>query len=270
MIDSDNSTAGDNSRIGINTSDQEARSFVSRALDFSRQPTKSNSLYVTLTFAQSLDGKIALPNQRLHLSGPQSMQMTHWMRASHDGILVGIGTVLTDDPRLNARLVLPIDQPGHPRPIVLDPRLRFPTDARLLQNNRDNMPWIVTGPQHDRYRRAELEALGAHVVVVDLCDDMGRPRVSDVLKELAQRGIRHLMVEGGAQIIQAFLESQLVDSLVVTIAPALVGSRGVPAVPASDGIQALKIVPRAYEQFGVDVVLAADTDTDTDTDQRMC
>ncbi|KAJ1802245.1 2,5-diamino-6-(ribosylamino)-4(3H)-pyrimidinone 5'-phosphate reductase [Coemansia sp. RSA 2599] len=190
--------------------------------------------------------------------------MTHQLRAIHDGILVGIGTLLTDNPRLTARLALPAGHPGHPRPIVLDPHLRFPCSARLLQNPRDNMPWIVAGPGYDERRRRELEALGACVVVVDQCDGNGRPVVSAVLRELGQRGIGRLMVEGGAQIIQAFLESRLVDSLVVTIAPVLVGSRGVPAVPAHDGIRALNIVPRAYEQFGADVVMAADTTTEND------
>ncbi|KAJ2707238.1 2,5-diamino-6-(ribosylamino)-4(3H)-pyrimidinone 5'-phosphate reductase [Coemansia sp. IMI 203386] len=256
------STTDDNSCSGAsdNNNSNQARAFVCRAVDFSRAQTKSNALYVTLTFAQSLDGKISLPGQQLLLSGSQAMSMTHHLRATHDGILVGVGTVLTDDPRLNARLVLPVDSPGHPRPVILDPRLRFPLSARLLQNPQHNMPWIVAGPDHDRCRRAELEALGVCVVIVDHCDSEGRPLVSAVLQALAQKGIRRLMVEGGAQIIQAFLESQLVDSLIITIAPTLVGSRGVPAVPAPNGIQTLKITPRVYEQFGADVVLAADTD----------
>ncbi|KAJ1957451.1 2,5-diamino-6-(ribosylamino)-4(3H)-pyrimidinone 5'-phosphate reductase, partial [Dipsacomyces acuminosporus] len=94
---------------------------------------------VTLTFAQSLDGKIARPGEQLLLSGARSMEMTHCLRTMHDGIMVGIGTVLCDNPRLSARLVPKDEQEAvaNPQPIVLDTHLRIPTQASLL-----------TGPKH--------------------------------------------------------------------------------------------------------------------------
>ena len=93
---------------------------------------------VTLSYAQSLDGCIAArAGERLALSGPESMQLTHQFRAAHNAILVGIGTVLADNPRLTVRLV----QGQDPQPVVLDSHLRIPLEASLLHNSR--RPWIA-------------------------------------------------------------------------------------------------------------------------------
>ncbi|KAJ2798910.1 2,5-diamino-6-(ribosylamino)-4(3H)-pyrimidinone 5'-phosphate reductase [Coemansia guatemalensis] len=246
-----------------------ARDFLSRVPllssdpeDCLRQGAGSSRPAVTLTFAQSLDGKISRVDRRLLLSGEESSAMTHRLRAIHDGILVGIGTVLFDDPQLSVRL-LPVSELSdvrHPQPIVLDSKLRTPLTARLLtgpqSNPRLHPPWIVTGPGYDRQRRVELERAGARVVVVDDCDESGHPRLTAITAALRRLGIRRLMVEGGARVIQSFLESQLVDVLIVTIAPVLVGSSGVPAVAAS-AMDSLAITPLSYEPFGRDIVMAA-------------
>ncbi|KAJ1830214.1 2,5-diamino-6-(ribosylamino)-4(3H)-pyrimidinone 5'-phosphate reductase [Coemansia sp. RSA 2706] len=216
---------------------------------------------VTLTFAQSLDGKIALPGQALRLSGAESMAMTHRLRALHDGILVGVDTVICDDPQLSVRQLpeLELAAVAHPQPVVLDSHLRTPLTARLLTGPRSNprlkMPVIVAGLHHDPDRRAQLERLGARVVVVTTdADGSGRLCVDAVARALRQLGILRLMVEGGARVIQAFLASPIVDLLIVTIAPTLVGERGVAAVLAP--AQA-SIVPQLYEPFGRDIVMAA-------------
>ncbi|KAJ2357662.1 2,5-diamino-6-(ribosylamino)-4(3H)-pyrimidinone 5'-phosphate reductase [Coemansia erecta] len=213
---------------------------------------------ITLTFAQSLDGKIALPGQPLLLSGSESMAMTHRLRALHNGILVGVDTVICDDPQLSVRH-LPASElaaVAHPQPIVLDSQLRIPLTARLLTGPQSNpnlkMPIIVAGPCHSAERRTQLEQLGARVIVV-ACDD-GRLCLDEVARELRQLGILRLMVEGGARVIQAFLESRIVDLLIVTIAPVLVGNKGVAA--ASSPLSA-SIVPQIYETFGRDVVMTA-------------
>jgi 3,4-dihydroxy 2-butanone 4-phosphate synthase/GTP cyclohydrolase II len=111
--------------------------------------------FVTLSYAQSLDGSIAArPGRPLALSGSKSMALTHGLRATHEGILVGIGTLLADDPRLNVRLVEGKD----PQPIVVDSRLRFPPYANLLRNGR--IPWIATSAEADPERQAALEKIG--------------------------------------------------------------------------------------------------------------
>ncbi|KAJ2469314.1 2,5-diamino-6-(ribosylamino)-4(3H)-pyrimidinone 5'-phosphate reductase [Coemansia sp. RSA 2322] len=236
----------------------QARDFVQRHLP------PCSGLQVTLTYAQSLDGMIAArPGQQLLLSSRAAMAMTHRMRAHHDAILVGIGTVLADDPQLSARLLPSSEMPCHPQPVVLDPHLRMPATARLLSGPRADprlhSPWIIAGPHADPAKRQELQRLGATVISVDQVDQQGRPLLDAVAAELSRRGVRRLMVEGGAHIIQAFLASVLVNTLVVTIAPVFVGVGGVTAACASAAHAQTfpNIRPLAYEQFGTDVVMVA-------------
>lgn len=176
---------------------------------------------VLLSYAQSLDGSIAaVRGLPLSISGSESKKMTHRLRAAHDAILVGIGTVLTDDPQLTVREV-----PGkNPQPVVLDSHLRIPIGANLL---RTNPPWIATTSPVDARRAASLEERGARVMVFPAVPD-GRVSLPAVLSRLCELGVKRLMVEGGAEVITSFLAGHLVDSLVLTIAPALVG--GQPAV----------------------------------------
>lgn len=209
--------------------------------------------FVTLSYAQSLDGSItARRGQPMALSGPEAMAMTHQLRADHDAILVGIGTVLADDPSLTVRLVNGRD----PQPIILDSQLRFPLDAKLLHNARP--PWIATVEPIDPARRAQLEAAGAQILTV-APDSRGQVDLAALLTLLHQRGIERLMVEGGASVITRFLAAQLVDHIVLTIAPVLVG--GLKAAssliqPAGGSFPRLHR-PR-YEQIGDDLIISGD------------
>ncbi len=169
--------------------------------------------HVTLAYAQSLDGSIAAqPGSPLALSGPQSLALTHRLRATHDAILVGIGTVLADNPRLTVRLG---DGPN-PQPVILDGSLRTPPDAALTA------PWIFTADPVDPQRSAALEACGATIFVVPLGKDK-KPDLGSVLSHLGEMSIRSVMVEGGAEILQAFLGRGLADHAVITVAPRFVG-----------------------------------------------
>jgi GTP cyclohydrolase II len=179
--------------------------------------------FVTLTYAQSLDGSIAAdPGQPLSLSGPQALLLTHCMRAAHDAILVGIGTVLADNPLLNVRLVAGKD----PQPVIVDSRLRFPLEANLLSRHPLS-PWIATSDQADHRRQQCLEAAGARVLRLPSMAN-GDVDLAALLEQLGKWGIDSLMVEGGARIITSFLARQLADHLVLTVVPRLVG--GVHAV----------------------------------------
>lgn len=206
---------------------------------------------VTLTYAQSLDGSIAArPGHPLAISGPASQAFTHALRAVHDAILVGIGTVLADNPALTVRLV-----PGpHPRPVIMDTRLRLPAYARLLREGRRH-PVVATGEQAPPERQAELEQLGALVLRLPVGPN-GGIHLPALLTRLAELGVTALMVEGGAQVITSFLNSRLVDQVVVTVAPILVGG-----VRVLDGYlpAAERRFPRlagvAYYQVGEDLVL---------------
>ncbi len=168
--------------------------------------------HVTLSFAQSWDGSITTsPGETLALSSEASMQVTHQLRSLHDGILVGIGTVLADNPRLTVR-----DWTGsNPQPIVLDSRLRMPPSSSLCQNGNQRC-WIVTTSQSDVGR-------GDCDLIVVPADKAGQVDLVSALKALYQRGIRSLMVEGGATINSAFLRAGLADAIVLTVAPMLVG-----------------------------------------------
>ncbi len=177
---------------------------------------------VVLAWAQTLDGSVAWPDgSPLTISSPASFHFTHRLRAFCDAIIVGIGTVLADDPRLTAR-----DAPGEqPRPIVLDTHLRLPPRARLFDHPRS--PWLLAGPDPDAERQQQLGQRGAVILTVPLAGD-GRIDLLAALRILRQRGIRTLMVEGGPTVHAAFLQEGLADWLAVTLGPQLLG--GLPAL----------------------------------------
>ena len=202
---------------------------------------------VSLCFAQSLDGCLAAQrDQPTPLSGPQSSRLTHLLRLTQDAILVGVGTVIADDPQLTVRLV----EGRNPQPVILDSRLRTPTQASLLQ--RASPPvWIATTPAADSERKAALESAGARQLVLP-SDGDGRVALPPLLEALAGAGVRSLMVEGGAQVITSFLAQGLADWISITIAPVILG--GLPAVgPCLTGPSRLAQV--YTEQLGEDVVI---------------
>ena len=148
--------------------------------------------FVTLSYAQSVDGSIAArPGQPLALSGALSMTLTHQLRAAHDAILVGIGTVLADNPRLTVRLV----EGKNPQPIVADSRLRFPLSANLLCQH-PLAPWIAAGEPADADRQHVLEAAGARVLRLPM-NARGQVNLTALLERLGALGIQQC--DGGGR-----------------------------------------------------------------------
>ncbi|MCA9140263.1 MAG: RibD family protein [Planctomycetales bacterium] len=173
---------------------------------------------VTLTYAQSIDGCIApIGGGTLQLSNCHTQKLTHQIRAIHDAILVGINTVLCDDPRLTVRLTTG----ANPQPVVVDSRLRFPLDANLLRDPCVR-PIIATGPDACANKAAQLAKAGARVIRVPVQGD-GLIDLSRLFPTLKQMGYESVMVEGGARVITNVLASQMADHLLVAIAPRLVG-----------------------------------------------
>ena len=193
---------------------------------------------ITLSYAQSLDGCLTEERgQPTALSGVEARRLTHSLRAAHDAILVGIGTVLADNPQLNVRMVNGPD----PQPIVLDSRLRFPLDAVLLHGNCP--PWIVTTPFADPERRLALQAAGARVLELP-ANPEGHVHLPTLLDYLGNSGLRSVMVEGGAGIITAFLEGMLVDQVIITIGLRYLGGLHVIDSSRNPAIQAIAPLPR--------------------------
>jgi 3,4-dihydroxy 2-butanone 4-phosphate synthase/GTP cyclohydrolase II len=210
--------------------------------------------FVTLSYAQSLDGSIAARSGRpLALSGPESLALTHSLRAAHDAILVGIGTLLADNPRLTVRLVAG----KNPQPVVVDSRLRFPSYAALLGNGRT--PWIATCQEADLGRQAALEAAGARVLRLPSAN--GWVDLVSLLAHLRDLGIHSLLVEGGAQVITSFLISRRVDQMVLTIAPLLVGGlRVVDQLRPSPANRFPRLRQLSYGRLGDDLVVRGEPD----------
>jgi riboflavin-specific deaminase-like protein len=210
-----------------------------------------NRPFVTLSYAQSLDGSIALrAGEPLLLSGANALRLTHQLRSIHDGILVGIGTVLSDNPQLTVRHWTGTS----PQPIVLDSNLRFPDDARLCERN-DKPCWVftTTGEQ-------PLAIDGLNITALE-GDVDGRVCLRRMLAALHERGIRSLMVEGGAHVISAFLKAGLVDAAVITISPRFVGGyKAVTDLSSSENFIPPKITPFFSQRLGDDIILWGNID----------
>jgi GTP cyclohydrolase II len=210
--------------------------------------------FVTLSYAQSVDGSIAArPGQPLALSGAPSMTLTHQLRAAHDAILVGIGTVLADNPHLTVRLV----EGKNPQPIVADSRLRFPLSAHLFCQHPLS-PWIATSEQADASRQQVLERAGARVLRLPMTT-RGQVNLPALLERLGALGIHSVMVEGGARIITSFLAERLVDHMVLTVAPRLVGGlRAVRRLAHADPVDLPRLRNLRYQWLEDDLVLWCD------------
>lgn len=211
-------------------------------------PGTSRRPSVTLSYAQSLDGCITQRRgQPTPLSGEQSLLFTHQLRAAHDAILVGIGTVLADDPRLTVRLV----EAQNPQPVVLDSRLRMPLEARLLSDPQRPI-WIATTTEVSSPKRAALQAAGARLLDIP-GDRDGRVDLPQLLERLAALTIHSLMVEGGAGVITSFLSQKLVDRIALTIAPLF--TSGLHAVEHLPSGMAPRLRGVQYQRLGEDILV---------------
>ncbi len=206
---------------------------------------------VTLSYAQSLDGRIATrTGQSQWISGAGTLELAQELRRDNDAILVGIGTVLRDDPLLTCRL------PGCSSPVrvILDSRLRLPEDGRIARS-ADRYATVVFSLAPDPAKVERLGRLGVRVIEAEPAED-GGVSLAPALETLSARGIETLYVEGGGSVITAFLRAGLVDRLLVVTAPLVIGA-GVSAV-ADLGIDdlagALRFRPVRLEQRGEDVV----------------
>lgn len=171
---------------------------------------------VTLKLATSLDGRIATASgESKWITGEAARAQGHRLRAAHDAVLVGVETVLADDPELTVRL--PGRRVDQPLRVVLDSRLRTPETAKAAAGNG----LILTVAEPRPVGGAEVERVAA---------DAGRPAVSAVLAALSRRGVGSVLVEGGGRVAASFLRAGLVDAVEWFRAPILLGAEGRPCV----------------------------------------
>jgi diaminohydroxyphosphoribosylaminopyrimidine deaminase/5-amino-6-(5-phosphoribosylamino)uracil reductase len=219
---------------------------------------------VTLKAAASLDGFIADGKPRgkrapAWITGPAARRAAHELRAAHDAVLVGSGTVLADDPQLTVRL--PGARRGAMAPVrvVLDGRLRTPVDARVLSAAAPTLIFTARGAPARRARA--LRAAGAEVV--ELAAGRGPLPLAAVLRALAARDIQAVLVEGGAAVHGAFVAAGLADAVALFVAPRLLGG-GVPiAAGLGRGLgRALDLAALEARQVGPDLLLTAQASPD--------
>ena len=208
--------------------------------------------YVVVKYAQTLDGRIAThTGDSKWISSEAERRTSHALRAACDAVLVGIGTVLADDPQLTVRLV-----PGaSPLRIVLDTTLRLPPEAQILADAAPTL--VITTERSVPSHRKELQAHGVAVHVVDAHPPWGVD-LEATLRLLRARGVRSLLVEGGGAVITSFLRQRLVNRLIVGIAPTILGA-GTDAVgdlEIASVAESLRLTGRAVHAVGDDVLIA--------------
>jgi 3,4-dihydroxy 2-butanone 4-phosphate synthase/GTP cyclohydrolase II len=222
-----------------------------KALDQAQMahPSSREQPFVCVSYAQSIDGAITRQRgQPYPISSKASLALTHALRANHEAILVGIGTLLADDPQLNVRLAEGPD----PQPVIVDSRLRTPLQARVMQGLKK--AWIAT-LQNSTPDPSILETKGVKVLQYPPDPD-GRVPLNDLLRELRQNGVHTLIVEGGGAIITSFLELGLVDWIIVTIAPLYLGGYNLMAAAKEyTSMQPIRLKEGGVEQIGDDIII---------------
>ena len=213
--------------------------------------------HVVLKYAQTLDGRIATANgDSKWISGEGERAISHALRAACDAVLVGVGTVVTDDPQLTVRMVAG----ASPVRVVLDSTLRMPPTARVLDDDATTI--IFATDQAKPERREELRS--RQVAVRTVPAGPSGVDLESVLKDLRVDGVRSLLVEGGARVITAMLAAGVADRLIVAVAPTIVGSgtEAVGDLGIATVASGLRLTNRSLHVLADDMVMAWDVVAD--------
>jgi diaminohydroxyphosphoribosylaminopyrimidine deaminase / 5-amino-6-(5-phosphoribosylamino)uracil reductase len=210
---------------------------------------------VTLKLASSLDGKIAAASgESKWITGEAARDRAHLLRATHDAVMVGSGTVLTDDPELTCRLPGMLDR--SPVRVMVDGLLRVPLTARVVVEAKRVPTWFITRHGADKDRRDAFEECGVELIETPPTAT-GETDLAAALAALGKKGVTRLLVEGGATLAAALLRADLVDRIAWFRAPSLIGGDGLASVAAL-GLHAPHAAPRfspvAREPVGEDVL----------------
>jgi diaminohydroxyphosphoribosylaminopyrimidine deaminase/5-amino-6-(5-phosphoribosylamino)uracil reductase len=209
--------------------------------------------FVTLKWAQTLDGRIATAQGSSRwISSPESLKLAHRLRAANDAILVGVSTVIKDNPELTTRLV----KGRNPLRVILDSALGILLDAKILKNQDKAKSLVVSTPLADKQKFAALQKMGIEVLITPP-DKQGRVDIEKLLKILGERDITSLLVEGGGEVITSFLRLGLADKVVAIIAPKILG-QGTDAVGdlnIADLAKAYNLTVEKVYRSGLDIVM---------------
>jgi diaminohydroxyphosphoribosylaminopyrimidine deaminase/5-amino-6-(5-phosphoribosylamino)uracil reductase len=186
---------------------------------------KSGIPYVTAKYAQSLDGRIATKTgDSQWISSEASRKYVHFLRSTNDGIMVGAGTVIADNPQLTVRHV----KGKNPLRIIVDSKLRIPIKSSVLTDDNPHQTIIATTSNTPARKITAIKKLGVEVLVVRK-ERNGKVSFSSLLKELGKREIMSVLVEGGSGMITALLKVNLVDKMIIPISPRILG-KGLEAI----------------------------------------
>ena len=212
--------------------------------------------HVILKLAVSSDDRIAAAGRKpVAISGDAAKSRVHLLRAQSDAILVGIGTVLADDPLLTTRL--PGMEAQSPVRVVLDRSLRIPGSSRLVHSARETPLWVMTSNLAEAPAAMKLGAAGAQVIRVAATSAPPGLDLQAVLHALAEKGITRLLVEGGSRVASSFVAAGLVDEVWLLRGPGAIGADGVAALdalPLSAITQSPELKVRASESLQNDTL----------------
>ncbi|HEU4683393.1 MAG TPA: bifunctional diaminohydroxyphosphoribosylaminopyrimidine deaminase/5-amino-6-(5-phosphoribosylamino)uracil reductase RibD [Nitrospira sp.] len=219
--------------------------------------------FVTLKAGMTLDGQIATASgESRWITGMRARRDVHTLRAQTDAVMTGIGTVLTDDPSLNARTGPQLDRPAARQPlrVVVDSRLRIPERARVLSQQRVAKTLLATTVSASSAKRRSLERRGIETVVLPAAE--GRVSLPALMKELGRRGVTSVLLEGGGELNAAMLRAKLVDRVRFYIAPTLLGGTNAKGViggrcPARLA-QAMKLRDMRIQRYDGDLLVEGD------------
>lgn len=189
-----------------------------------------NRPYVIVNCAMSADGKSALPTRKqLRISSDEDIERMYKLRNECDTVLVGIDTVLSDDPKLTVKAKY-VENPKQPLRVVLDSKCRIPKDTLVLNNAAKTL--IITTEGNEKHFEGE------HIEVVGCkANEEGHVDLEYALELLYQKGVEKLLVEGGGTIVWSFLEKRLVDDLYIYIGSCIIGGKTTPTVADGLGIK---------------------------------
>jgi diaminohydroxyphosphoribosylaminopyrimidine deaminase/5-amino-6-(5-phosphoribosylamino)uracil reductase len=211
--------------------------------------------FVTAKIASTLDGRIASKTKDSKwVTGEQAREYVHSMRHQHQAIMVGIGTILADNPELSTRLRVPANQPIR---IVVDSQLKIPMTARVLTEQDRQSTLVLTT---DKAPSDKIDQLAKSSVDVLICGEGPQVDLTLAMKRLGERGISSILLEGGGRIHGAMLEQHLIDKLVMFFAPKIIGGASSPMSFDFTGFelmnQAIVIDRLTVEQIGSDVCIS--------------